>query len=72
MLQHASGGWTWGGYVVIHPAGNTDVAAACDRYRTFLVDESTFSSVTLEDLLGTGALPSSTLTALHDRYLPGG
>jgi hypothetical protein len=71
MLQHASGGWTWGRYVVIHPAGNTDVAAARDRYRALLVDESTFSSVTLEDVLRTGALPASTLTALRDRYLPG-
>ena len=22
MLQHPSGEWTWGRYVVVHPAGN--------------------------------------------------
>jgi hypothetical protein len=70
MLQHASGAWTWGRYVVVHPAGNSDVAAVCDRYRALLVDDSTFSSVTLEELLGTGALPRSTVAALRDRYVP--
>ena len=69
MLQHASGAWTWGRYVVVHPAGNSDVAATCDHYRALLVDESTFSSVTLEDVLGTGALPASTVAPLHDRYV---
>ena len=24
MLQHASGAWTWGRYVVVHPAGNSE------------------------------------------------
>jgi PD-(D/E)XK nuclease superfamily protein len=70
MLQHASGAWTWGRYVVVHPAGNSDVVAACDRYRALLVDESTFSSVTLEKVLGTRALPASTVDALQDRYVP--
>jgi len=69
MLQHASGAWTWGRYVIVHPAGNSDVAAASDHYRALLVDESTFSSVTLEEMLGTGALPASTVAALHDRYV---
>jgi hypothetical protein len=71
MLQHADGGWRWGRYVVVHPAGNTDVADACARYRTLLVDRSTFSSVTLEELLAAGALPAATVDALRDRYLPG-
>jgi hypothetical protein len=70
MLQHASGAWTWGRYVVVHPAGNSDVAAACDHYRALLVDESTFSSMTLEEVLGTGPLPASTVAALRDRYVP--
>ena len=70
MLQHASGKWRWGRYVVVHPAGNTDFADACARYRTLLVDQSTFSSVTLEELLDAGALPSKTSAAVHDRYLP--
>ena len=72
MVQHASGAWTWGRYVVVHPAGNTDVAAACDRYRGLLVDEETFASVTLEEVLGAPALPASIVAALDDRYVPRG
>ena len=71
MLQHVSGSWSFGRYVVVHPAGNTAVAEACDRYRALLVDQSTFSSVTLEKLLDTGALPAGTVAALRDRYIPG-
>ncbi len=31
MLQHESGRWTWGRYVVVHPEGNTDIAHANRR-----------------------------------------
>jgi hypothetical protein len=71
MLQHAGGRWRWGRFVVVHPAGNTDFADACARYRTLLKDQSTFASVTLEELLDAGALPTATVSALRDRYLPG-
>jgi hypothetical protein len=71
MLQHPSGRWRWGRYTVVHPAGNTDYAQACARYRALLVDQSTFSSVTVEALLDAGALPTPTAAALRDRYLPG-
>jgi hypothetical protein len=71
MLQHASGRWKWGRYVVVHPAGNTDFADACDRYRALLVDQSTFSSVTVEELLDAGALPALAVTAFRDRYIAG-
>jgi hypothetical protein len=71
MLQHASGTWSWGLYAVVHPAGNTDFVEACARYRTLLADESTFSSVTLEELLDAGALPSTTAAAFRERYIPG-
>ena len=70
MLQHASGTWTWGCYVVVHPAGNTDYADACSRYRALLVHQSTFSSVTIEELLEADALPSRSARALRKRYLP--
>ena len=70
MLQHASGRWSWGRYVVVHPAGNSDVADAVGRYRDLLVDESTFSSVTIEELLDADVLPAKTTSALGDRYLP--
>jgi hypothetical protein len=70
MLQHASGTWSWGRYVVVHPAGNTDFADACTRYRELLIDRSTFSSISLEELLEANALPAQTTAALRDRYLP--
>jgi hypothetical protein len=71
MLQHPSGRWTWGRYVVIHPAGNVDISDATTRYRTMLADESTFSSMTLEQVLDGPSLRQPTVAALRDRYLPG-
>jgi hypothetical protein len=71
MLQHPSGTWRWGRFVVVHPACNTDFAEAFARYRELLVDESTYSSMTVEKLLDVGALPVPTATALRERYLPG-
>jgi hypothetical protein len=70
MLQHASGTWTWGRYIVVHPAGNTDFAEACNRYRDLLADQSTFSSMTVEELLDAEVLPAHTATALRKRYIP--
>jgi hypothetical protein len=70
MPQHASGAWSWGRYVVVYPAGNSDFADACSRYRALLVDQSTFASATVEQLLDANVLPAQTATALRDRYLP--
>ena len=70
MLQHASGSWSWGRYVVVHPAGNADYEDACSRYRGLLADDSTFDTVTLERLLDADGLSSPTVTALRQRYLP--
>jgi hypothetical protein len=70
MLQHRSRAWSWGRYVVVHPAGNADYADLCERYRGFLRDDSTFGSMTLEELLGAGALPRATTAALRKRYVP--
>ena len=69
MLQHPSAAWSWGRYVVVHPAGNLDIAGACARYRDLLADRSTFSSMTLEALLDAEALPARTTAALRRRYL---
>lgn len=66
MLQHESGAWSWGRYVVVHPAGNTDVADLCVRYRGLLRDQSTFASITLETLLDSG----TTAPAVRERYVP--
>jgi hypothetical protein len=70
MLQHPSGAWSWGRYVVVHPAGNTDFADSCHRYRALLVDQLTFASATVEELPDAGVLPQRTAAALRDRYLP--
>jgi len=70
MLQHPSPTWRWGRLVVVHPACNTDFAEACDRYRRLLVDQSTFSSMTLEELLDGSVLPTHTAAVLRERYIP--
>ena len=70
MLQHPSGDWSWGRYVVVHPAGNSDYADACARYRDLLADRATFSSVTVEELLDADVLPPRTTEAFRDRYTP--
>jgi PD-(D/E)XK nuclease superfamily len=72
MLQHESGGYTWGRYVVVFPAGNVDVAAGCARYRGLLADDSTFATATLESLLAGRALPRPTVAALRERYVADG
>jgi hypothetical protein len=69
MLQHESGEWIWGRYVVVHPADNPDVVDLLARYRGFLADDSTFATMTLEHLLATRALPVATTKALRDRYI---
>jgi hypothetical protein len=70
MLQHASGSWSWGRYVVVHPVDNSDYADACARYRDLLTDESTFASIPVEELLKGDVLPAQTATALRERYMP--
>lgn len=70
MLQHPSRTWDWGRFVLVHPAGNTDFADACDRYRDLLVDQSSFSSMTVEELLDADVLPARTAAALRKRYIP--
>ena len=67
MLQHESGGWSWGRYVVVHAAGNSDYAEACARYGSLLADSSTFDSGTLEELLDSDVLPAT--AALRERYV---
>ncbi len=70
MLQHPSRTWAWGRFVLVHPAGNTDFAEACDRYRRLLADQSTFSAMTVEELLDAEVLPARAAAALRTRYIP--
>jgi hypothetical protein len=69
MLQHPSGQWSWGRYVVVHPAGNGAVVDACARYRGLVAEGSTFATISLEHLLAADALPERTTAALRERYL---
>jgi hypothetical protein len=70
MTQHAGGAWRRALYVVVHPAGNTNVAHACERYAAHLSDGSTFTTTPLETLLATEALPPATSALLQERYVP--
>ena len=71
MLQHGSGAWSWGRYVVVRPAANPDVAGMVERYRELLADPSTFTSITLEEIVASRALPRATAAAIRERYLSG-
>ena len=68
MLQHESGTWRWGRYVIVHPAANSDVVDVSGRYRQLLADDSTFATMTLEELLDSRVLPAA--ETLRERYLP--
>ncbi|MEM9464083.1 MAG: hypothetical protein AAGA90_01855 [Actinomycetota bacterium] len=72
MLQHVSGEWSWGRYVVVHPQGNHDIAAASAQYRSLLADDASFGTSTIEDLLTAEVLPARTASAIRGRYLPRG
>jgi hypothetical protein len=69
MLQHESGTWSWGRYIVVHPAGNADFADICTRYTDLLKERSTFAAATIESLLESEALLPKTRKALRQRYL---
>lgn len=69
MLQHPSRTWHWGRLVVVYPAGNTDYADACNRYRALLTDDSAFASATVEQLLEAGVLSARTAKSLRARYI---
>ena len=71
MLQHASGSWTWGRYVVVYPSASPDLADMVTRYRRLLAGDATFGSITLEDVLDLRMLSARTTKAIRERYLPG-
>jgi len=69
MLQHPSGRWSWGRFVLLYPAANASFARAAAAYRAVLRDEATFEARTLEELVGVpGTLLESTRGALVERY----
>lgn len=70
MLQHPTGKWIWGRFVLLYPSANSSFAQAAVAYRSLLRDPSTFAAMTLEELLGApSVLAESTQVALRERYL---
>jgi hypothetical protein len=69
MLQHPNGEFTWGRFVLVHPESNTDYAELAARYGSVVADPSSYASITIEALLGSGALPAASVLALRDRYV---
>ena len=66
MLQHPSGTWNWGRYVVVHPAGNSSVADGCARLKAagyLLV------VVTNQPDVGRGTQTRAEVDAMHDKLL---
>jgi hypothetical protein len=69
MLQHPSGQWSWGRFVLVYPSGNPSFARAAAAYRAVLRDPTTFHTSTIEDILATpGALDLATVAAFRERY----
>ena len=70
MLQQEPEQWSWGRFVLVHPAANPSVPAAAARYRELLADDATFEVRTIEDLLAPSTLHEPpTETAFRARYL---
>ena len=70
MLQHPSGRWKSGRFVLVYPAENPSITSVAARYRAVLRDGATFDACTLESLLDTqGALSPATVALLRGRYL---
>jgi len=71
MLQHPTGQWDQGTYILVHPEGNASFAEAGERYRQeFLTDDATFAVKTVEELLGYGVLHSPDIEQqFRHRYL---
>ena len=70
LLQHPSGQFADGRYVLAYPEGNTSFAALADAYITVLDDPSTFQAVTVEELVDADVLHRpATRAAFVERYL---
>jgi len=69
MLQHPNRDYRWGRFVLVHPAGNVDYADMAARYAAAVGEPSSFSVLTVEDIVGSGLLPRPSVKELRDRYL---
>jgi hypothetical protein len=71
MLQHMSGQWKWGRFVLVYPRANPSFTAVATRYRALLRDGATFEARMLEDLATPDVLGIEVARALGERYLSG-
>lgn len=69
MLQHPSGEWTWGRYLLVRPASNSSFRDVAEEYREVLARPETFVELTIEKLLDAHAPPSETEREFRQRYL---
>jgi hypothetical protein len=69
MLQHPSGRWQWGRFVLVAPSRNSSFSTACERYRGLLVNQASFVTLALEDLLIVPALSPTLQAAITERYV---
>ena len=60
-----------GRYVVVHPAGNSDIADACARCRGLLAEQVSFASMTVEELLDAGVPAARTVHRRRGLIWPG-
>jgi hypothetical protein len=69
MLQHPSGRWSWGRFVLVYPSENPSFRTTAAAYRCVLRNAETFEARTIEELVATpAALPGATQAAMRDRY----
>ena len=70
MLQHPTGDWRWGRFVIVYPAANPSVREAVRCYADILKDPDTFESRTIDELLSARVLHEpATAEMFRRRYL---
>jgi hypothetical protein len=69
MLQNDEDDTRWGRFLLVYPDKNLSFARAAERYRDVLVDDETFETRTVEELLDANVLPTQLQDDFKKRYL---
>jgi len=69
MLQHEPHRWRHGKYILVYPEKNPSFACAAEEYRAALEDDSTFVTMTIEQVLDAGVLTTETESRFRTRYV---